>query len=89
MNEHDITRIFLRAAKKHGCLTLKLVVCGVTGFPDWTLFLPSGRVIFVELKGDGGRLSPRQKIMLDKLKELGQDVRVVQTKDEISNLFVA
>jgi len=31
------------------------------GWPDVTLILPKGRVLFLELKGQGGRMSEEQK----------------------------
>lgn len=39
----------------------------IAGYPDLTLAHPRLGIGFVEVKGDGGRLSPKQKIVLPRL----------------------
>ncbi len=56
---------------------IKFVSPSTRGVPDRIAILPGGRIIFVELKKDGGRISPIQKRMHKKLRKLGADVRVV------------
>jgi VRR-NUC domain len=58
------------------------------GFPDLVL-LRVPRLVFVELKGSGGRLSENQKEWIEGLRECGQDVRVWWPKDwdEIEELL--
>ena len=41
------------------------------GFADVMVVLPSGRVAFVEVKTDSGKLSPEQKGFLEKMRGLG------------------
>lgn len=73
MLEKEIER-FVRT-KLSGYL-LKWVSPGETGVPDRMLIIP-GKVIFIEFKKPGGKLSPRQQLWIDRLREMKQDVRVI------------
>lgn len=42
-------------------------ITGDKGFPDWTLVHPDGRLIFAELKGARGQVTPEQRSWLDLL----------------------
>ena len=75
MRESQIEARLSREVKHAGGLCLKWVSPGCTGVMDRIVLLPGGRVIFVELKQPGGRLSERQKWMADALARLGMDVR--------------
>jgi hypothetical protein len=48
----------------------------VAGFPDLILVHDDGRIIFAELKKEGGRLSEWQKIWIERLKKTGNPVYV-------------
>lgn len=74
MLEKDIEARLKRGVERAGGLCLKWVSPGCTGVMDRIVLLPGGRVIFVELKKPGGRLSERQKHMASKLKDLGIEV---------------
>lgn len=49
------------------------------GFPD--LVCVKDRVVWVELKVDGGRLSPHQRKWLDKLEAAGEETYVMYPAD--------
>lgn len=49
----------------------------VAGLPDRLVVLPGGRVHFVEVKADGGRLSRIQEVRIAELRSLGAEVHVV------------
>lgn len=49
------------------------------GIPDLICFLPEGRVVVVELKAKGGRMSPEQTQMLRMLKYLKHEVFEVRS----------
>jgi hypothetical protein len=51
------------AVKEHGGLFIKFVSPSTRGVPDRIVITPSGRIYFVELKKEGGRLSPIQRYM--------------------------
>lgn len=74
MLESEVEKRLTQGVKKLGGLCLKWVSPGYAGVPDRIVFLPGGRVYFVELKQDTGRLSARQKVVHKKLKALGREV---------------
>ncbi len=49
------------------------------GWPDLTLCLPNGRVIFIELKGGKGVLKDKQRLMLAMMKILGHEVCIIKS----------
>lgn len=52
------------------------------GFPDLVLARPrDGRLLFAELKRDGGRTTPQQEAVLDVLRQSGAEVRVWRPSD--------
>lgn len=85
MLEKDIEARLKRGVERAGGLCLKWVSPGCTGVMDRIVLLPGGRVIFVELKKPGGRLSERQKYMAEKLKALGLDVRCLWTMERVAD----
>jgi hypothetical protein len=46
---------------------------GEVGYPDLTL-TRNGRLIFAELKADGGRLRPDQELWLEALRKIAAEV---------------
>lgn len=59
---------------------------GTTGAPDRIVFLQS-RVLFVEVKTKGGRLSEIQKHIHKVMGALGHDVHVVWSKKDVDRLL--
>ena len=78
MNERRIEEILIREVTKIGGRTYKWVSPGNSGVPDRIVFFPDGRVFFVELKTESGRLSAQQKIQINRLKNLKQKAYVVK-----------
>ncbi|MBP5462215.1 MAG: VRR-NUC domain-containing protein [Lachnospiraceae bacterium] len=54
--------------------------------PDRIIMLPGSRVLWVELKTKGGKLSEIQKLRHAELAKLGQDVVVVWNKEQVDEL---
>ena len=50
--------------------------------------MPGGRVIFVELKTERGKLEPIQKFQIGRLKEHEQDVRVLYGANEVDRFVL-
>ena len=71
MKESEIEARLVRGVKALGGVAYKFVSPGNVGVPDRLVVLPGGRVIFVELKAEGGRLSPMQRQQLARLRRLG------------------
>ena len=74
MRERDIEKILVDGVKKIGGKAFKFVSPGNDGVPDRIVIMPGGRVYFVELKTEVGRLSGRQKIQMRLLSRLGCEV---------------
>ncbi len=75
--EKSIERTLGLELRALGCLYLKFVSPGNQGVPDRIVIGPDGRVVFLELKRDGGRLSRLQSAQLDRLRRHHADARVL------------
>ena len=78
MLESAVEAKLVRGVKALGGIAYKFTSPGTAGVPDRIVVLPGGRVIFAELKTDTGRLSPGQKVQLDRLRTLGAEAVVVR-----------
>ncbi len=87
MKESTIEGRLVRSAKQAGWLALKFVSPGNAGVPDRMLISPEGRIIFVELKTETGRLSKMQKAQIERLRRHGQDVRVLYGSGDVDALL--
>ena len=89
MKESEIESILVSEIRKAGGRAYKWVSPGNSGVPDRIVFLPGGKVIFVELKTDSGKVSAQQKIQINRIQSLGQDVRVVRGIRGLIDFFYA
>lgn len=87
MKESQIEQRLVRMVRDRGGLCLKFVSPGNPGVPDRIILTADGRVVFVELKTEVGRLSSIQKWQLSEFLNRGADVRVLKGLDEV-NAFV-
>ena len=87
MKEKDIEKILVAEVRKIGGRAYKWVSPGNDGVPDRIVFFPGGRLVFVELKTDTGRLTRLQRIQIKRLRDLGQPVYVVWGIDGLSQFF--
>lgn len=81
-DEREIERWMRDKIQDMGGLFLKWVSPGNDGVPDRIVILPGGRVYFLELKADDGRLSGIQKWWNIRLWRLGCDARVIVGMEE-------
>lgn len=88
MIEKSVEQHLVRRVKALGGLCWKWVSPSQIGVPDRVVVLPGGRVVFVELKRPGGKLSAIQVKVLDRLREVGAEVQVLSSKEEVDELFV-
>lgn len=83
--EKDIERKLVALVKKHGGRCEKLVNVGFKGFPDRTILLPGGVVIFVETKRPrGGRYSAMQDKWRDWLLALGHSYYRIKDVEQLA-----
>lgn len=87
MNESAIERRLVDGVKKLGGMCMKFVSPGNPGVPDRIILTADGRVIFVELKADWGRLAKIQRYRIGQMKDRHADVRVVKGIDEVNALL--
>ena len=87
MKESELERILVEEVRKEGGRAYKWTSPGNDGVPDRIVIFPDGEIYFVELKTDTGRVSPQQKIQLNRLNGLGQKARIVRGTDGLIRFF--
>ena len=87
MLERHIEAAMVKAARAFGGMALKWTSPGMTGVPDRIVFLPGGRIVFVELKAPGKKPTPLQLKVQQQIADLGFDVRVIDSVEEVNALF--
>ena len=87
MKESELERILADEVRKEGGRTYKWVSPGNGGVPDRIVCFPGGEIYFVELKTESGRVSPQQKIQLNRLIGLGQRAVIVRGMDGLIRFF--
>lgn len=75
--EKDVEKYLSKQCIKRRWLSYKFLSSG-TGVPDRIVILPGGEVWFLEIKrARGGRVSARQKHVINKLTTIGANVAVL------------
>ena len=87
MKESQIERRLVEGMKRLGGMCLKFVSPGTLGVPDRIIITAKGRIIFVELKTETGRLAKIQRYTIGEMQKRGADVRVVKGIDEVKALL--
>ncbi|MBU3155164.1 VRR-NUC domain-containing protein [Clostridium estertheticum] len=87
MRETRIEKRLIKEIEKIGGKALKFVSPGVTGVPDRIVLLPHGKMIFVELKAPGKKESPMQRYRAKEYRNLGFDVRCIDSVELIIKLI--
>lgn len=87
MLEKDVEKLLVQEVKKLGGRAYKFVSPGNTGVPDRIVIFPDGKVRFVELKTDKGKLTPNQGVQIARLRDLKQKAFVAYGVDGVSHFF--
>ena len=87
MREREIEKKLVEGIKSIGGVAYKFVSPGNDGVPDRIVALPGGRIAFVELKTETGRLSSRQNIQIKRLTQMGFDVQVPKGPAEVEDFL--
>ena len=74
MKEREIEELLRNGIRKMGGKAYKWISPGNAGVPDRIIILPGGRIIFVELKQESGRLTQLQKAQQEQLSRLKMPV---------------
>ena len=87
MQEKKLQNFCLTFCKKNAILAVKVDSTSSRGWPDLTLLLPNGTVLFVELKTETGVLSALQKRMLGKITQNNGKAHVIRNIKEFTELI--
>lgn len=88
MESEKIVEAYLRDRMKAiGGIAYKWTSPGNAGVPDRICVFADGRIVFVELKGASGRLSPLQKRQLERLASKNCNTEVLWSRQEV-DLFI-
>ncbi len=87
MKEKQIEQKLVKEIKAAGGLALKFVSPGQSGVPDRLLLFPNGVAAFVELKAPGKKPIAIQKVMIQKLRNLGFPVFVIDDQKQIKEVI--
>lgn len=86
--ESSVEQYLRRKVEAAGGRCVKFDPGNYRGWPDRIVLLPGGVVVWVETKRpSGGRVAPAQRIAHEELLRLGQDVKIVWSKDEVDELL--
>lgn len=87
ISEKTIERYLVEQAKQSGLLCLKYSNPNMVGYPDRLLVLPSGRVIWAELKSRGRKPAKIQQLRHAELASMGHQVYVIDSKAGVDELI--
>lgn len=80
MRERDVEAHYKKLVEARGGLFIKFTSPSHSGVPDRIVILPDGRIYFVEFKAPNKKPRPLQEHIINKIRELGCEVRVVDKK---------
>jgi predicted Zn-ribbon and HTH transcriptional regulator len=85
-SEKHVEAMLKAATERCGGTAVKMALTGARGFPDRLLLLP-GRVVFVEVKGTGGKPDPMQEVWKRKIEALGLEWYLLDHTDDINAIL--
>lgn len=86
--ESAIEKDACKWAVRNGWMAVKLQDLGNTGWPDRT-FIKNGKVLWVEFKAPGGRLSPKQRVRILAIRAHGGHVLVSDSVAEVTQWLLS
>jgi hypothetical protein len=87
LKESTIESKLVRLVRDRGGLCYKFVSPSNPGVPDRIVITPAGRVIFVELKTEIGRLATIQQWQIDEMRKRDADVRVLKGLEDVKTFM--
>ena len=81
--EKQIEAYLVKSVRRIGGVAYKFTSPAHRGVADRVVCLPDGSTWFIELKTEGGRLSPLQKIFADEMTRLKQNYCVLWSKEDV------
>lgn len=80
MRESAIESHYKKLVEDAGGMFIKFTSPSHNGVPDRIVILPGGTMYFVEFKAPNKKPRPLQRYVIDKIKKLGCEVKVVDRK---------
>lgn len=87
MRENVIEEYLRDQVRAIGGRAYKFVSPGNKGVPDRLVLLPGGRIIFIEMKAPGKKSTPQQLLQQKRIKALGCQVFVIDTKEKVDDFI--
>lgn len=87
MLEKEIEKMLVAGVRSLGGRAYKFVSPGNDGVPDRIVVLPGRAPIFIELKTETGSLTKLQRVQVQRLVDLGQDVRVLRGTEQVAQFL--
>lgn len=87
MTEKDIEEYLRLGVKRLGGTAFKFTSPGNAGVPDRLVVMPGNRIYFVELKRHGGKTSLLQNRQISRLKDMGCNVLVIDSKEGVDKFL--
>lgn len=87
IREGQIEDYLCRRVKKLGGIAYKFTSPGRRSVPDRMCLLPRGRVVFVEVKAPGKKPTEKQAREIQKLRDMGHKVEVLDSHDAVDDFI--
>jgi len=87
MLEKHIEKYLVDQVRKAGGIAYKFTSPARRGVPDRLVVLPPGKIVFVELKRPGGKLTTLQRLEQSKLLNRGCVVETFDSKESIDEFL--
>jgi len=87
--ERDVERYLIKRVKALGGVAYKFTSPAHRGVADRVVCLPDGQTWFVELKTEGGRLSPLQKVFAVDMARMNQKYVCLWNKEQVDEFITS
>ena len=86
MKEQLIQSAIKKELTNNGWLVIKIIMASVSGVPD-LMAMKDGKTVFIEVKNEIGKLSAIQEYRIKEIRNVGIEVIVARSKDDIAMLI--
>ena len=87
VSEKSIEKYLVDEVKKIGGICLKYSNSNMTGYPDRIVLLPNGKTIWIVIKSKGKHTTKVQDIRITQMEEIGHQVYIADSKEEIKRIL--
>ena len=87
MDEKTVERELVKRVKEEGGIAYKFSSPGRRSVPDRLCLFPGGKILFVECKRPGGKVTKPQAREHERLRQMGFDVVIIDNKKDADVLI--